>query len=100
MSRENIEITFTSELPDGIPRQGARRGKTDAAFGRVRLLPVIAHGDSRARLPEPEICGEVTGAPRVPVGAAGTANPGRASSGGRDPIRPNGDQIGAFATGY
>jgi hypothetical protein len=61
MSPENIEISFTSELPDGIPRQGARRGKTDAAFGRVRLLPVIADGDSRARLPEPEMRGQITG---------------------------------------
>ena len=61
MSPENIEISFTSELPDGIPRQGARRAKTDAAFGRVRVLPVIADGDSRARQSEPEMCGEVTG---------------------------------------
>lgn len=78
MNPENIEISFTSQWPDGIPRQGARRGKADAAFRRVRLLPVIADGDSRARLPEPEMCGQVTGAPRVPVGAAGAANPGRA----------------------
>ena len=56
MSPENIEISFTSELPDGIPRHGARRGKIDAAFGRVRLLPVIADGDSRARPLESRRC--------------------------------------------
>ena len=61
MNPENIEISFTSQWPGGIPRQGARRGKADAAFGGVRLLPVIADGDSRARLPEPEMCGQVTG---------------------------------------
>ena len=44
-------------------RDKVRGAGTDAAFGRVRLLPVIADGDSRARLPEPEMCGEVTGTP-------------------------------------
>ena len=44
-----------------FPRHGARRGKTDAALGRVRLLPVIADGDSRARPPEPEMRGQITG---------------------------------------
>jgi hypothetical protein len=99
MGRENIKISFTSELPDGIPRQDARRGKTDAAFGRVRLLPVIPDGDSQARVPQPNLCGEVMGI-SSPMGAAGAANPGRASSGGRDPIRPNGHHVGAFAIGY
>ena len=61
MNPENIEISFTSQWPGGIPRQGARRGKADAAFGGVRLLPVIADGDSRARLPEPEMCCQFTG---------------------------------------
>lgn len=76
---ENTEISFTSELPDGIPRQGARRGKTDAALGRVRLLPVIADGDIRAR---PAGAGDVSRghrhlesqwpplAPPIPVGPA------------------------------
>ena len=36
-------------------------GVADAAFGRVRVLPVIAHGDSRARPPEPEMRGQITG---------------------------------------
>ncbi len=42
-------------------RGKVRGGVADAAFGRVRLLPVIAHGDSRARLPEPEMRGQTTG---------------------------------------
>jgi hypothetical protein len=33
-------------------RGKVRGGVADAAFGRVRLLPVIADGDSRARQPE------------------------------------------------
>jgi hypothetical protein len=64
-----------------FPRQGARRGKADAPFGRVRLLPVIADGDSRARLPEPEMRGQSTHLesqraplpPPIPVGPAGVA---------------------------
>ena len=42
-------------------RGTVRGGIADAAFGRVRLLPVIAHGDSRARPPEPEMRGQITG---------------------------------------
>ena len=42
-------------------RGKVRGGIADAAFGRVRVLPVIADGDSRARQSEPEMCGEVTG---------------------------------------
>ena len=42
-------------------RDKVRGGIADAAFGRVRVLPVIAHGDSRARLPEPEMRGQTTG---------------------------------------
>jgi hypothetical protein len=42
-------------------RDKVRGGVADAAFGRVRLLPVIADGDSRARPPEPEMCGQITG---------------------------------------
>jgi hypothetical protein len=42
-------------------RGKVRGGVADAAFGRVRLLPVIAHGDSRARPPEPEMRGQTTG---------------------------------------
>ena len=57
----------------------ARRGKTDAAFGRLRLLPVIADGDRRAR---PAGAGDVSRghrhlesqcaplAPPIPVGPA------------------------------
>jgi hypothetical protein len=52
-----------------------RRGKTDAPFGRVRLLPVITHGDSRARPLESRRCVARLQAPRVPVGTAAAANP-------------------------
>jgi hypothetical protein len=45
--------------------------KQTLSSGSVRLLPVIPDGDSRARPPETEMCGQVTGtlnpsgAPRV-----------------------------------
>jgi hypothetical protein len=80
-------------------RDKVRGVGTDAAFGRVRLLLVIA--DVTAELAcRSRRCVARSQTPRVPVGAAGAANPGRASSGGRDPIRPNGHHIGALATGY
>lgn len=80
-------------------RGKVRGGIADAAFGRVRLLPVIAHGDSRTRPPEPEMRGQSTHlesqwAPLAPP------IPTRARRRGRDPIRPNGQHIDASATGY
>ena len=58
MTPENIAISFTSQCRMVFPRHGTRRGIADAAFGRVRLLPVITHGDSRTRPPEPEMRGQ------------------------------------------
>ena len=62
-------------------RDKVRGGIADAAFGRVRLLPVIADGDSRTRPPEPEMHGQSTHLesqwaplpPPIPVGPAGVA---------------------------
>jgi hypothetical protein len=59
-------------------RGTVRGGIADAAFGRVRLLPVIADGDSRAPPPEPEMRGQsrhlesqwAPPAPPIPVGPA------------------------------
>ena len=68
-------------MPDSI-RDKVRGGIADAAFGRVRLLPVITHGDSRTRPPEPEMRGQITGTAspgghrwrrQFPVGPAGVA---------------------------
>ena len=39
-----------------VYRGKVRTGIADAAFGRVRLPPVIADGDSRARPPESRRC--------------------------------------------
>jgi hypothetical protein len=79
-------------------RGKVRGGVADVAFGRVRL-PVIAEVTAELAC-RSRRCVARSRTPRVPVGTAGAANPGRASSGGRDPIRPNGHHIGALATGY
>jgi hypothetical protein len=62
MSRENIEISFTSELPDGIPRQDARRENRHCLRESARAAGDRRRVTAELALPEPEMCGEVTDA--------------------------------------
>jgi hypothetical protein len=81
MSTENIEISLISELPDGIPRQGARRDSR-----RCLRESALAAGDRRRGQPsspagEPEMRGQSRHLefqwaplpPPIPVGPAGVA---------------------------